>query len=135
MGRLALPVNQRFQKFPQFQGNIAYSSGATSNPLPLIQTEYLTGLTIISKQTVVSGATIPVVSATLPSAGVSGGLSAAPSPSLGVYSVLDNIALKANGGISPYNLYGWAANVFQRAQRHGYLDNLATAPITASTTT
>jgi hypothetical protein len=135
MGRLALPIGQRFQKFPQFQGNIPYSSGAMSNPLGLISTEYLTGLTLISKQTVVSTATIPVVAATFPSAGISGSLTAAPSPSIGVYQTLDSIQLKANGGISPYNLNGWHANLFERVYRHGYLDDIATAPITASTTT
>lgn len=135
MGRLALPVSQRFQKFPQFQGNIAYSSGAQSNPLPLIQTEYTTGLTLISKQQVVSGASVPVVAAGLPSAGISGSLTAAPSPSLGVYSVLDNIQVRANGGQSPYNLYGWAANLYERVYRHGFLDDIQTAPITASSTT
>src|SRR5260370_28310192 len=135
MGRLALPIGQRLQKSPQFQGNIPYSSGAQSNPLGLITTEYLTGRNRIRKQAVVSGATIPVVSATLPSAGISGSLTAAPSPSIGVYQVLDNITLRANGGISPYSLNGWHANLLQRTYRHGYLDDVATAPITASTTT
>jgi hypothetical protein len=118
MGRLALPVNQRFQYFPQFQGNIAYSSGNQSNPLPLIQTEYLTGLDLISKITVASGTSNPVT-------GYPGG---------GAYGPLGNIQLKANGSISPYALYGWAGNLFEQVYRHDYSDAASSAPLVTSTT-
>lgn len=118
MGRLALPIASRFQKYFQFQGNIAYSSGAQSNPLPLVQTEYLTGLDIISKQTVASGTSNPVTS----------------HPGGGRYSALGNIQVRANGGISPYNLYGWASNIFETVYRHDYTDAVAANPLVTSTT-
>ena len=117
MGRLALPVNQRFQRFPQFQGNIPYSSGAQSNPLPLVQTEYMAALDLISKQQVASGSAAPT------------GLNGA-----GAYAALGNIQLKANGGVAPYALPGWHANIFEQTWNHDYVDGLATAPLVTSAT-
>jgi len=117
MGRLALPANQRPQRFLARQGNIAYASGS-SNKQDVSQTDYLTSLDLISLQTVTETTTAP-----------SGTTSGA-----GAYATLANVQVKVNGGRAPFSMPGYHANVYNQAWNHDYVDSLATNPIVTATT-
>lgn len=120
MGRLALPPQQRPQRFLAKQGNLAYSSGATSIQT-VSQTDYLTGLDLISLLTVATGTAAP----TGPQVG------ATPADA---YAPLANVQVKVNGGRAPYSLPGYHTNVYNQIWNHDYVDSLAAAPIATSTT-
>lgn len=116
MGRLALPEISRPQRYRRKEGNIAYSSG-NSPSIQIGQTDYLTALDVISLQTLVTTATVPV------------SLSGA-----GAYGPLGNVQVKVNGGRTPYSLPGYHANEFNKIWNHDYTDSLVASGATASTT-
>lgn len=120
MGRLALPEAQRPQRYVRKEGNIAYSSGNTSN-LPIGQTAYLTGLDLISLQTVTTTTTAPT-----------GGFGT--STSGGAFAPLANVQVKVNGGRAPFSLPGYHTDVFTQVWDQDYASGMSTNPITGNAT-
>jgi hypothetical protein len=115
MGRLAMPPGQRVQRYRAKAGTIVYASGLTA-PLPISQTDYLTSLDIMSNQTVLTGATAPVVAG------------------YGAYGPVQLVMVKVNGGRTPFALPGYHSNVYQQIQNRDYVDSLASNPVVVSST-
>src|ERR1700737_1032430 len=128
MGRLALPPGQRPQRFLYKQGNLAYSSGTTSN-LQMSQTDYLTAIDLVSLFTLVNSGAAPTSGQ-----GTQVATEAAPNAISGAYAPLANIQVRVNGGRAPYSLPGFHANQFARVWNHDYIDLLEAHPNTISTT-
>lgn len=120
MGRFALPEAVRPQRFRRKEGTINYSSGNTTN-LQVGQTDYLTSLDLISTQTLVSTATIPV-SAQGAAAKVS------------AFAALGNVQVKVNGGRAPFSLPGYHTDQFNKIWAHDYASSLTATALVASTT-
>lgn len=115
MGRLAIPDAVRAQRFVAKQGNIAYSSGTTSN-LAVSQTDYLTQLWLTSNQQVTTTTSTPVIAG------------------YGAYGALGQVQVRVNGGRAPYSLPGYHANEYNKAWNNDYVDALVADPVTQSTT-
>ena len=115
MGRLALPAPSRPQRFLSKQGNIAYSSGVTTNQA-ISQTDYLTSVLVTSNQTVVTGASAPVVAG------------------YGAYGALSNVQVRVNGGRAPFSMPGYGVNEYNKLWNHDYTDALVADPIVTNST-
>jgi hypothetical protein len=115
MGRYAVADAQRAQRFVAKQGNIAYSSGVTSN-LAVSQTDYLTQLWLTSNQQVTTTNSTPVVAG------------------YGAYGALGNLQVRVNGGRAPFALPGYHANEYLKAWNNDYVDALVANTVTQSTT-
>jgi hypothetical protein len=116
MGRFALPEAVRPQRYRRSEGTLNYSSGNSAN-LQVGQTDYLTSLDLISSQTLVTTATVPV------------SLSGA-----GAYGPLNLVQVKVNGARAPFSLPGYHTNEFFKIHAHDYTDSLVASGATASTT-
>lgn len=119
MGRLALPEQQRPQRYVRKEGNIAYASGTTGTQL-IGQTAYLTSLDLISLQTAVTTAGVP--------AGTWGIALA------GAFAALGNVQLKVNGGRAPYSLPGYHSDVFAQVWDQDYSSPMTANPFVTSAT-
>jgi hypothetical protein len=115
MGRLALPPGRRPQRFKSRIGSIAYGTGPQKVDIP--NTDYLTGIDLISKQTVTSGGTVPVVAG------------------WGAFGPLGNIALKTPGNRAPISMPAYHMDVLNRVWQDGYSSQLTASPLTINTTT
>jgi hypothetical protein len=107
MGRLAAPAASRVQRFIQKVGNLVYASG-NSAQCNVPQADYTTTLDIISSQTVLSGATIPVIAA------------------YGAFGPLSLVQVAAPG---------YFADIYMRVRSAPYTSQLTADPVTSSTTT
>jgi hypothetical protein len=117
MGRLAPPPGARVQRYRQKQGNIPYTSGVAT-PLPISQTDYLTSIDVMANQTLVNGATAPVLAA-----------------GWGAYAALaGGVQVKVNGGRIPFSMPGYHAAVFNEIWNKDYVDSMAALPNVVSVT-
>lgn len=115
MGRLALPTGVRPQRFKQKVGTISYGAGPQYVVVP--QTDYLSGIDLIAKQTVTSGGTAPVVAG------------------YGAFGPLGTVQLKTNGGRAPISMPAYHMDVLNRVWQDLYTSFLTASPLTINATT